>query len=61
MKGVSETTKNEAKKQKGGFIRILLGTLDDNLLGNLWIGKGTIKACGSTVSAGQDFSCRFIL
>ena len=35
IKGVSETIKNEAKEQKGGFIRILLDTLDDSLLGNL--------------------------
>ena len=28
IKGVSETIKNEAKEQKGGFRGILLGTLD---------------------------------
>ena len=27
IKGVSKTNKNEAKRQKGGFLRILLGTL----------------------------------
>ena len=36
IKFVSETTKNEAKEQKGGFLGILLGTLGDSLLGNLY-------------------------
>ena len=35
IKGVSETIKYEANKQKGGFSGILLGTLDASLLGNL--------------------------
>ena len=30
------------KKQKGGFLGMLLGTLGASLLGNLWTGKGTI-------------------
>ena len=48
IKGVRETIKNEAKEQKGGFPRMLLGTLGASLLGNLSAGKGTIRA-------GQDF------
>ena len=28
LNGVSKTTKNEAKSQKGGFVGMLLGTLD---------------------------------
>ena len=36
IKVVSETTKNEAKERKGGFLGILLGTLGDSLLGNLY-------------------------
>ena len=35
IKGVSETSKNEAKEQKGGFLGILLGTLVASLLENL--------------------------
>ena len=35
IKGVSDTIKNEAKEQKGGFLSMLLGTLDASLLGNL--------------------------
>ena len=30
IKGVSETIKNEANKQKGGFLRMLLGILGDS-------------------------------
>ena len=48
IKGVSETIKNEAKKPKGGFLSMLLGTLGASLLGNLLAGKGTYRA-------GQDF------
>ena len=35
IKGVSDTIKNKAKEQKGGFLSMLLGTLDASLLGNL--------------------------
>ena len=43
IKGVSETIKNEAKEQEGGFISMLLGTLGASLLGNLITSKGTIR------------------
>ena len=36
---VSETIQNEAKKQKRGFLSILLGTLGARLLGNILVGK----------------------
>ena len=36
IKVVSEAIKDEAKKQKGGFLGILLGTLGDILLRNLY-------------------------
>ena len=52
---VSKIIKNEANKQKGGFLRILLGTLDATLLGNLLTGKSTIRAGESNVRAGQNF------
>ena len=55
IKDVSQTIKNEAKEQKGGFLGILLGTLGASLLGNLLIGKGTIRVGEGTVRAGQDF------
>ena len=40
QKGVSETTRNEAKKQKVGFLTPLLDTSGGNLLGNMLAGKG---------------------
>ena len=44
LKGVSETVKNEAKEQKGGFLSMLLGTLGACLRGNMLAGKGAIRA-----------------
>ena len=35
IKGVNDTTQNEAKKQKGVFLSMLLGTLGASLLGNM--------------------------
>ena len=43
IKGVCETIKNEAKEQKWGFIRMVLGSLGALLLGNLLTSKGTIR------------------
>ena len=39
IKGVSETIKNDAKGQKGGFLSMLLDTLGASLLGNLLTDK----------------------
>ena len=55
IKGVSQTIKNEAKEQKGGFLSMLLETLGASLLGNPLTGKGTIRAGKGTIRAGQDF------
>ena len=44
IEGVSETIKNEAKEQKGGFNSMLLGTLGASLLGNILAGKGVMRA-----------------
>ena len=45
LKGVTETIQHEAKKQRGGFLSMLLGTLGASLLGNLLTGgKGVIRA-----------------
>ena len=55
INGVSETIKNEAKEQKGGFLRMLLDTLGASLLENLLTGKGTIRAGKGTIKAGEDF------
>ena len=42
-KGVTKTIKNETKKQKGGLLSMLLGTLGASLLGNLLAGKGIVR------------------
>ena len=55
IKGISETIKNEAKEQKGGFLPMLLGTLGASLLGNLLTGKVTIRAGKGTIRAGENF------
>ena len=39
IKGVSETIKNEAKEQRGGFLGMLLGRLVASLLGNMLASK----------------------
>ena len=53
IKGVSETIKNKAKEQKGGFLGTLLGTLGASLLGNLLTGTGTVRAGEGTFRAGK--------
>ena len=71
IKGVSQTIKNEAKEQKGGFRGTLLSTLGASLLRNLLTckgaiatsqgrsairaGEGTIRAGEETIKADQDF------
>ena len=47
--------KNEAKEEKGGFLRTLLGTWGTSLLGNMLAGKGVIRAGEGTIRARQDF------
>ena len=44
LKGFAETIKNKTKEQKGGFLRMLLGTLGASLLGNILAGKGIVRA-----------------
>ena len=53
LKGVTKTIKNETKEQKGGFLSMLLGTLEASLLGNLLTGKGTVRAGEGTVRTGE--------
>ena len=52
LKGVSKTIENEIKEQRGGFLSMLLGTLEASLLGNLLTGKGTMRAGDGIVRAG---------
>ena len=64
LKGVSETIQHEAKEQRGGFLSMLLGTLEVSLLGDILsksfsgkgvirVGKGTIRAGKGTIRAGE--------
>ena len=55
MKRISETIKNKAKKQKGGFLGMLLGTLAAGLLGSVLTGLGVIRAGEGVIRAGQNF------
>ena len=56
LKGVTKTIKNETKKQKGGFLSLLLRTLGASLLGNLLSGKGTVRAGEGMLKAGYGSS-----
>ena len=58
MNGVTKTTKNETKEQKGGFLSMLLDTLGVSLLGNLLSGKGTVIAGEGIVRAGYGYSIK---
>ena len=42
LKGITEKIQNEVKKQKEGFLSMLLGTLGADLLGNILACKGVI-------------------
>ena len=57
LKGVTETVQNEVKEQEGGFLNMLLTTLDASLLGMLLTGRGINRAGKSkgkgTNSAGE--------
>ena len=54
LKGV--TIENETKEQRGGFLSMLLGTLEASLLGNLLLdGKGIVRAGEGIVRAGEGF------
>ena len=44
LKGITKTTENETKEQKGGFLNMLLGTLGASLLGNMLTRKGIGRA-----------------
>ena len=64
LKGVSETIQHEAKEQRGGFLRMLLGTLGASLLGDILSkglsGKGVIGAGEGTIRAGNGSKRPFV-
>ena len=71
IKSVSQTIKNKAKEQSGGFLGMLLGALGASLSGNILtvkgeiamsqrrevniLGQSTIRVGEGTIRAGQDF------
>ena len=52
LKRVTETVQNEVKKQKEGFLSMLLGTLGASLLGNIATGWGINRVGEGVVRAG---------
>ena len=52
LEGISETIKNEAKEQNGGFLSMLLVTLGASILGNMLSGKGVKRAGEGTARVG---------
>ena len=61
LKRVSETIQNEAKKQKGGFLSMLLGTFGASLLGNMLAGKGINRAGEGVMATRQGWGNTKIL
>ena len=53
FKGVTKTTENETKEQRGRFLSMFLGTLGASLLGNLLSGKRLVRAGEGIVRAGE--------
>ena len=58
LKGISETSQNEVKEQKGEFLNMLLGTLSANLLGNILAIKGLSSAGEGFIRAGYGSSIK---
>ena len=56
LDGITKTVKNEVKERKGGFLSMLLATLEASLLGDLYTknlsGRGVIRAGEGTIRAG---------
>ena len=52
MKSVSETFKNEVKKQKAGHFGMLLGILAAGQLEIMLVGKAVIRAGKGTITTG---------
>ena len=54
LKGVTKTIENETKKQRGGFLSMLLGKLGASLIGDLLTGgKGIVRAADGVIRAGD--------
>ena len=53
LKGTNKAIKNKIKKQEGGFLSMLLGTLGASFLGNLLTGKGLYRTGQGMYRTGQ--------
>ena len=53
--GVSETVKNEVKKQQKRFLGMIVVTLGVRLLGSMFLGKGVLRTGEGVNRAMQDF------
>ena len=53
---VSETVKNEIKRQGGGFLSMLYGALGALMLGNVLTGKGVVRARKGVVRAEMGYN-----
>ena len=54
IKGISKTVKNQTKEEKGGFVRMLLGTLASRLLGYMISAKEVIRTGEGRIRAVHD-------
>ena len=61
IKGVSETIKNEAREQKGGFLGMFLGTLGASLFGNLLTGNELISKNHTRVCTNLNYVEYFLI
>ena len=61
IKGISKAIKNEANKQKGGLLSMLLGPSAASILGSALAGRGVIRADEGTIRAGENFYWRPVL
>ena len=58
LKGFTKTIENETKRQNGGFLSVLLGTLGASLLGNLLSGKRTVREGEGMLRVGYGYSIK---
>ena len=58
LKRVTKTIENETKKQKGGFLSMMLGNLGASLLGNILTGNWFVRAGEGIVRAGYGYSIK---
>ena len=61
IKVISKIIKNEAKGQKGRFLKMLLETLAASILGNAFVGKGVLNTGKGVLRTGENFQFRLIL